>query len=430
MLKLDPIELRLGLLTASDLAPELKRVKQALSLATLVDFECAVMHLDAFTLERPFATEDMLLGLITAHYKQEVLRQAYKIVGSVDLLGNPLGTLQTMSAGVQEFVSETQSGNLVGGSISLAQHVTHGLADSVSKLTGSISTGLGKATMDRDFQQRRARERMVPKDSAGHVYSGVSRLARGVVSGVSGLATQPLKGARKGGAGGFLEGVVQGLVGVVAKPVAGVFDLASETTAAVRHSAGPSVNALARVRLPRAVGPDLVLRNYRASDARGRSDLLKLNGNNAEERFVAQASLGLRRCSVIVTSERVLILDTQADGRPLVNSEVWFSGLFKHRVIHCAAEAGKAAQSFLQFTVSGTMMHKIHRMLQASPSKATPLSSPTWGPDGRKQRVRVRCDSEATAEEVAAHVLFALQIFQERRQLVGGSRVGGHAAGP
>jgi len=72
VLQLDPVELRLGLLTATDLEPELRRVKQALSMTTLVDFECAVMELDAFTLERPFATEDMLLGLITAHYKQEV----------------------------------------------------------------------------------------------------------------------------------------------------------------------------------------------------------------------------------------------------------------------------------------------------------------------------------------------------------------------
>lgn len=365
----------------------------------------------------------------------QILRQAYKIVGAVDFLGNPLGTLQTMSAGVHEFVSETQSGNLVGGSISLAQHVTHGIADSVSKLTGSISTGLGRATMDREFQRRRARDRMVPKDSAGHVFSGVSSLARGLMSGVAGLATQPIRGAQRSGAGGFLEGVVQGLVGVVAKPAAGVFDLASEATAAVRHSAGPAVASVARVRLPRAVGPDLVLRSYRAADARGRALLLRLNGNNPDERFVAQASLGRRRCSVIVTSERVLILDTLPDGALLVNSEIWFSGLFRHRVVGdqpAAAGAGGGegasegtAQTYLQFTVSSAMMARIHRTLQAASTRAVPLAAPTWGADGPRQRVRVRCDSPHTAGVVAAHVLFALQIFQERRQLVGTPPFGG-----
>ena len=39
----------------------------------------------------------------------------------------------------------------------LAQHVTVGLADSVSKISGSISNGLGKATMDHDFQVSRER---------------------------------------------------------------------------------------------------------------------------------------------------------------------------------------------------------------------------------------------------------------------------------
>jgi hypothetical protein len=36
----------------------------------------------------------MLTRLIVAHYRHEVLRQAYKIVGSIDLLGNPIGILQ------------------------------------------------------------------------------------------------------------------------------------------------------------------------------------------------------------------------------------------------------------------------------------------------------------------------------------------------
>jgi hypothetical protein len=38
------------------------------------------------------------------------------------------------------------------------------------------------------------------------------------------------------GVEGLLSGVVRGLVGIVTKPVAGVFDLASEATAAVRSA--------------------------------------------------------------------------------------------------------------------------------------------------------------------------------------------------
>lgn len=48
-------------------------------------------------------------------------------------------------------------------------------------------------------------------------------------------------------------GGLKGIVGVVTKPLAGVFDLVSETSAAVRHSAGRGAarGAPTRARLPR-----------------------------------------------------------------------------------------------------------------------------------------------------------------------------------
>lgn len=50
----------------------------------------------------------------------------------------------------------------------------------------------------------------------------------------TGVITQPVKGAQAEGIDGLITGVVRGIVGVVAKPAAGVFDFASEATAAVK----------------------------------------------------------------------------------------------------------------------------------------------------------------------------------------------------
>jgi len=47
----------------------------------------------------------------------------------------------------------------------------------------------------------------------------------GFYDGLSGLVTQPLKGARKEGAAGFLKGVGMGVGGLVLKPGAGTFGL-------------------------------------------------------------------------------------------------------------------------------------------------------------------------------------------------------------
>ena len=48
-------------------------------------------------------------------------------------------------------------------------------------------------------------------------------------SGVTGIVTKPIEGAKKDGAAGFFKGIGKGLIGVVARPVSGVIDLASST---------------------------------------------------------------------------------------------------------------------------------------------------------------------------------------------------------
>jgi vacuolar protein sorting-associated protein 13A/C len=50
----------------------------------------------------------------------------------------------------------------------------------------------------------------------------------------SGIVVQPFRGFQQEGVEGLFSGAARGLVGVVTKPLAGVFDLAAETTAAVR----------------------------------------------------------------------------------------------------------------------------------------------------------------------------------------------------
>ena len=49
------------------------------------------------------------------------------------------------------------------------------------------------------------------------------------MSGVTGVFTKPISGAKSGGVGGFFAGAGKGIVGLVAKPVSGVVDLVSKT---------------------------------------------------------------------------------------------------------------------------------------------------------------------------------------------------------
>jgi vacuolar protein sorting-associated protein 13A/C len=74
--------------------------------------------------------------------------QFYKIIGSSDLLGNPVGLIDKLGTGVFEFFNEPRKGLMKGpkefvggvgkGVKSLVTNVVSGGFDSVSKITGSL----------------------------------------------------------------------------------------------------------------------------------------------------------------------------------------------------------------------------------------------------------------------------------------------------
>lgn len=70
-----------------------------------------------------------------AHYTRQLAKQAARVLGTVDFLGNPLGLLNEVSAGLAELVT--------GGDLStFAKSLTHGLSDSAAKVTSAISTAI------------------------------------------------------------------------------------------------------------------------------------------------------------------------------------------------------------------------------------------------------------------------------------------------
>ena len=70
-----------------------------------------------------------------AHYTKQLAKQAAKVLGTVDFLGNPLGLLNDMSAGLAELVP--------GGDLgTFAKSLTHGLSDTAAKVTSAISTAI------------------------------------------------------------------------------------------------------------------------------------------------------------------------------------------------------------------------------------------------------------------------------------------------
>jgi vacuolar protein sorting-associated protein 13A/C len=78
------------------------------------------------------------------------------------------------------------------GTASFLKKTVYGFSDTFSKFTGSLGKGLASATMDSEFQQHRlqAKKRNRPKHAASGVAAGASSLARGIVSGLTGIVVR------------------------------------------------------------------------------------------------------------------------------------------------------------------------------------------------------------------------------------------------
>lgn len=95
------------------------------------------------------------------HYKNTVIKQFYKIFGSLNIIGNPIGLFRNISTGIKDLKDKPSEGFVQGplefgkgiaeGTSSLIAHSIGGALNSVSKVTGTISTGLAVLAFDKEF---------------------------------------------------------------------------------------------------------------------------------------------------------------------------------------------------------------------------------------------------------------------------------------
>ncbi|OQO13215.1 hypothetical protein B0A48_01443 [Cryoendolithus antarcticus] len=266
----------------------------------------APIRYNALMLENARVSVNALISNIKSHYVQESLRQVHIVIGSADFLGNPVGLFNNISSGVADIFYEPYQGlvtdrpqdlgvGIAKGASSFVKKSVFGISDSVSKFTGSISKGLAAASMDKEFQdsRRNARSRNRPKHALYGITSGGNAFASSLASGIGGLARQPLQGAEKEGAAGFVKGVGKGLLGLATKPAIGAFDLASNMAEGVKNTTTVfDQEGLDRVRLTRFIGSDGIVRPYSQREALGQFWLKTMdNGKCFNESYIAHLEL-------------------------------------------------------------------------------------------------------------------------------------------
>jgi len=218
----------------------------------------APIRLQGKIMDHVFESIGDIIASVKNYYASEALRQVYRIIGSLEVLGAPLDVFSHIATGVKDFFYEPSKAFMVDpmnptllglgvakGTLSLVSHSATGFFGFASKMISSGGYAAAALSMDNTYLQRRAKfieiigkfeeNRSQPKSAK--VAVAVARpfldLLFGVTDAAAGVLLEPCKGAQKEGAYGLVKGAGIGIVGVVTKPLAGVLDAFAHTAESI-----------------------------------------------------------------------------------------------------------------------------------------------------------------------------------------------------
>ncbi|KNA21084.1 hypothetical protein SOVF_046540 [Spinacia oleracea] len=141
----------------------------------------------------------------------------------------------------------------------------------------SLSKGFAELSTDGQFLRLRSKQvwsRKITGVGDGFI-QGTEALAQGFAFGVSGVVRKPVESARQNGVLGLAHGLGRAFVGFIVQPMSGALDFLSLTVDGIGASCARCIEvlnnrtSLQRVRNPRAIRSDSILREYNEKEALG-----------------------------------------------------------------------------------------------------------------------------------------------------------------
>lgn len=125
--------------------------------SALANVDEAPLNLKGVQLTNVFDDQKAIVGKLTKKYTDDGIKQIYKILGSIDIIGNPVGLFNNISTGVVDLFEKPRQGfnqgpleggyGIVLGAGSLVKNTISGTFNSINKVTGSLAGGLSSITM-------------------------------------------------------------------------------------------------------------------------------------------------------------------------------------------------------------------------------------------------------------------------------------------
>ncbi|CAM9152582.1 unnamed protein product [Chrysoparadoxa australica] len=211
--------------------------------------------------------------LLLRRFTSQTVGQVYRVLGHLDIVGDPLTLASRYSSGISNLVTKSAKGHAKEGAIDLLKAVVGGTASSAGKITTAIENlvvGWDDTDPDTDKLLRRLHlkaEAGAERQTERPILESARHLARGIVSGVAGVAYEPYRGAEKDGAKGFTKGTVTGLVGLVAQPIGGALGAVTHLTRGIEAATELLVSgSMGRRRDPRAAGDSVNIKPLTSKD--------------------------------------------------------------------------------------------------------------------------------------------------------------------
>ena len=216
-----------------------------------------VFIFDELLVSNFFGGADKLWHMIYTVLNQQAFSQAYKLFGSLELIGNPLSFIDNIKTGVSDFYSHTMEemeGNAITrgeGVRRLAYSVIIGTFGSASKVSGALAD-LSRVVSGKKMNSALHTER--PDTVIGGLHHGGLAVIGSIEKGVFGLVDEPRRGLQREGLLGIIKGFGKGFVRLFASPVTGLLDAVTIVAESVENQAqsvdGKPVDRLLRPMKP------------------------------------------------------------------------------------------------------------------------------------------------------------------------------------
>ncbi|RHZ28024.1 hypothetical protein DYB37_001754, partial [Aphanomyces astaci] len=287
-------------------AVQVAGVRQILQAAgkTLTKIHNAPLHWRALRWQHMFVPRETMLNQMSLHYQHEAYRQAYVLLGSVDVLGNPVKVWHNLRGGLESFVWEPLRGwqespqafgfGLVKGTSLLFRAFVYAVLDFNTRIASSMLLGLSDACHRIDTYTG---------------YPVAKTFYQDIAQGASGVVVSPMHSYDVQGWSGILPGVLAGMLGLVLKPLRGFTQGFVNTTTTLRDGIQHDTQAyVMRMRPPRYIDPRThLLTSYSYVHASG-EDIKYGIVQARHEDYVGHIMSAERHGCLLVTKHRVLSL--------------------------------------------------------------------------------------------------------------------------